>query len=51
MLCILPALWMTSCFHTMGSVIRIKHYVMFQRSNQVAVNQLDVRQLGEFIRM
>ena len=34
---ILTVLWMTSCFHTMGPVVRIKHDVMFRRVHQVVV--------------
>jgi len=33
---ILPVLWMTSCLHTTGPVVRIKHDVMFEEVRQVA---------------
>jgi len=53
---VLPVLRMTSCFHSVKPVGRIKHEVIFRRVRQLEVPdyQLDVRQLQclvEFVRM
>jgi len=41
---ILPVLWMTSCFYTMGPVGRIKQDIMFRRSlPNSGLYQLDIR--------
>jgi len=46
----LPVLWMTSYFHTMGPMGRIKHDVMFKRATRWRY-QLDVRQLQFFFEL